>query len=268
MTSRAPQVRWDPRDYAASSASQAKWARELMGRIEWRGDERVLDVGCGDGRLTAELAQRVPQGGVTGIDASEEMIAHASETHPVEDYPNLRFLRMDAREIELTEQFDLVLSNAALHWVDDHPAFLHGAATALRGGGRLLVSCGGKGNADEVYAAVRAEMRAPAWRQYFRGLSKPYFFHAPSDYERWLPQAGFQATEIRLVAKDSVYEDAEGFEGWFRTTWLPYTQRVPEEQREAFVASVTRRYETIRPADADGRVHVRMVRLEIDAIRR
>ena len=267
MSSTLPQVRWDPRDYANSSAAQEKWARELISRIKWRGDERVLDVGCGDGRLTADLAKQAPDGQVVGIDASEDMIAHANETHTIQAHPNLRFIHMDARAIELAEQFDLVFSNAALHWVDDHPGFLRGAASVLRSGGRLMVSCGGKGNADDVYAAVRAEMRSPKWRQYFRGLKKPYFFNAPKDYEEWLPDAGFQTTNVRLVEKDSVYESTEGFEGWFRTTWLPYTQRVPDGQRDEFVRCVCRRYEAIRPADADGRVHVGMVRLEIDAIR-
>ena len=110
-------VQWDPRDYAVNSSSQALWAQELMERVDWRGDEVVLDVGCGDGRLTAELAARVPSGRVLGIDSSAEMVAHAQRTHPSVAYPNLRFARMDAAAIQLPREYDLVFSNAALHWV-------------------------------------------------------------------------------------------------------------------------------------------------------
>ena len=95
----------------------------------------------------------------------------------------------------------MLLSNATLHWVDDHPAFLSGAAGCLRPGGRLVISCGGSGNAQDVFTAVRATMRLARFRQCFRGMSTPYFFHRPEDYERWLPQQGFEPHSARLVEK-------------------------------------------------------------------
>jgi trans-aconitate methyltransferase len=98
-------------------------------------------------------------------------------------------------------------------------------------------------------------------------MEKPYFFHRPAEYEKWLPRAGFQSHGVRLSPKDAMYDGRAGFAAWLRTTWLPYTQRVPEELREEFLAAVTDRYVARHPPDADGRVHVRMVRLEIDAIR-
>ena len=163
--------------------------------------------------------------------------------------------------------FDIVFSNAALHWVDDHQAFLCGAAAVLRPGGRLVVSCGGKGNAHDVFLALRPEMRLKRWCKYFRKLEKPYFFHSPAEYEKWLPRSGFESRGVKLSPKDAVYDGRAGFAAWLRTTWLPYTQRVPEDLREDFIAAVTDRYVTRHPADAEGRVHVRMVRLEIDAVK-
>jgi trans-aconitate methyltransferase len=265
-------VTWDAAQYAANSAVQQSWARELIGRLSLRGEERILDVGCGDGKVTAEIARSVPRGFVTGTDVSAEMIAFARKKFPPARHPNLRFEVCDARQLSrklfsLPATVDLLFSNAALHWVDDHEQFLRAAATVLHSGGRLVVSCGGKGNAHDVFLALRPEMRLSRWREFFRRMPAPYFFHAPADYEKWLPQYGFQCREIGLAPKDATYPGPEGFATWLRTTWIPYVQRVPEARREEFIAAVTRRYVAKHPPDNENRVRVRMVRLEIDAIK-
>ena len=263
----SPTVKWNAADYAANSAAQQIWARELIAQLHLRGDEHILDVGCGDGKVTAELARAVPKGSVTGIDASPEMIRFARKTFSPGKHPNLEFQVMDARHIRLARRFDIVFSTSVLHWVDDHPAFLRGAAACLRPGGRLVVSCGGKGNAQDVFVALRPEMRLKPWCKFFRKLPKPYFFHSPAEYEKWLPRFGFQTHSVRLSPKDAVYPGRDRFAAWFRTTWLPYTQRVPEDLREEFTAGVLDRYIAKHPPDAEGCVRVRMVRLEIDAVK-
>lgn len=279
-------TKWNAADYAANSAVQQTWARELMAKLKLRGDEHVLDVGCGDGKVTAEIARALPRGSVTGADASPQMIEFAKKTFPAEAFPNLRFRVLDARKIKVGRQFDFVFSNAALHWVDDHQAILRGAASVLKPGGRLVVSCGGKGNAHDVFLALRPEMRLKRWREFFRRMPMPYFFYAPGDYEKWLPRFGFQINRLELAPKDAIYAGAEGFATWLRTTWIPYVQRVPEkvEQasslslsgkmpdpqknlREEFIAAVTARYLAKHPPDKSGQVHVRMVRLEMDAVK-
>jgi trans-aconitate 2-methyltransferase len=271
MSATSPKtVSWNAADYAANSSSQQAWARELMTKLQLRGDEHLLDVGCGDGKVTAELARAVPQGAVMGIDASQQMIDFAQKTFPRSQLPNLHFHVMDARKISasaISSAFDVVFSNAALHWVDDHQAFLRGASACLRSGGRLVVSCGGKGNAQDVFIALRGEMRLKRWKEFFRKLERPYFFYSPEDYQKWLPRFGFESRSVRLAEKDMAFENPGKFAGWFRTTWLPYTQRVPEPLREQFIAAVVDRYIANHPLDAAGRVHIRMVRLEIDAVK-
>ena len=261
-------MKWNAADYAANSAVQHGWARETMAKLELHGDETILDVGCGDGKITAELARAVPRGLVTGVDASAAMIAFAEKSFPPAKFGNLKFQLADAREIgsrAATGTFDLVFSNAALHWVDDHENFLRGAGTILKTGGRLVVSCGGKGNAHDVFLALRPEMRLARWWEFFRGMPLPYFFYAPVDYEKWLPKYGFKIVTLKLAPKAATYAGAEGLATWLRTTWLPFTQRVPETLREEFIAAVTARYLAKHPPDATGQVHVRMVRLEIGA---
>ena len=260
-------IAWNAADYAANSAVQQSWARELIAQFHLRGDEHILDVGCGDGKVTAELARAVPRGSVIGIDASAEMVGFARKTFSAAEISNLKFQITDARQISFKYKFDLVFSNAALHWVDDHEAILRGASSVLKTGGRLVVSCGGKGNAHEVFLALRPEMRLKRWCKFFRKMPLPYFFYAPSDYEKWLPKFGFKIQKLKLAPKDAAYDGAEGFATWLRTTWLPFVQRVPENLREEFIAAVTARYLAKHPPDKSGQVHVRMVRLEIEAVK-
>jgi trans-aconitate methyltransferase len=257
-------VVWSAADYASNSSVQQTWARELIAKLNLHGNERILDVGCGDGKVTAELARAVPHGSIVGVDASPQMIEFATRWFSA---PNLEFHVMDARKIQFVRKFDLVFSNAALHWVDDHQAFLRGAASVLRPGGHLVVSCGGKGNAHNVFLALRPEMRLKRWREFFRKMEVPYFFYSPEEYEKWLPRFGFETRSVKLAPKDATYEGPQGFAAWLRTTWMPYTQRVPEQIREEFISAVVDRYVAKHRVDANGFVHVRMIRLEIDATR-
>jgi trans-aconitate 2-methyltransferase len=260
-------AKWNAADYAANSVVQQIWARELIAKLNLRGDEHVLDVGCGDGKVTAEIARALPHGTATGVDASLQMINFAKKTFSRKKFKNLEFHVMDARQIKFACRFDFIFSNAALHWVNDHQAILRGAALVLKSGGRLAVSCGGKGNAQDVFVALRPEMRLKRWRGFFRRMQTPYFFYASGDYEKWLPKFGFEIKKVQLAPKDATYEGTKGFATWLRTTWIPYAQRVPENLREEFIAAVTARYVTRHPPDADGKIHVKMVRLEIDAIK-
>lgn len=257
--------KWDAAGYAAHSVVQHSWARELIAKLGLRGNEHILDVGCGDGKVTADLARAVPNGFTTGIDASAEMISFAKSAFPKDRIPNLDFRAMDAREIKFDREFDVVFSNAALHWVDDHQKFLAGAASVLNSGGRLVVSCGGKGNAQDVFVALLPELRSRRWREFFRKMPNPYFFYTPEEYRKWLVKAGFTSHTVRLAPKDAAYAGPNGFAAWLRTTWIPYVQRIPENLREEFIAAVTARYLTRHPPDAENNVHVKMVRLEIEA---
>lgn len=263
----AVSVTWNPDDYAKHSASQLAWARDLIERLRLRGDEAVLDVGCGDGKATAEVARAVPRGYVLGVDSSPESVTYARELYPARRFPNLEFRVMDARHLTSERQFDAIFSNATLHWVDDHPAFLAGCAGLLRRDGRLTISCGGAGNGTEVFAAAERLIGSPAWRSSFGGFRFPYYFYSTEHYQRWLPAAGLRPTRLELVERDMVHDGAAGMAGWVRTTWMPYTNRVPETRREAFVEEIVGAYLDEHPVDAAGRVHVRMIRLEVEAVK-
>jgi trans-aconitate 2-methyltransferase len=256
---------WDAHDYAAYSSAQQKWAGELIDKLRLRGDEAVLDIGCGDGRATARIAERLPDGSVLGVDRSASMIALAREQFPPGGHANLRFRQMDATSLELPRAFDVAFSTAALHWVDDHEAVLAGVRRSLRPGGRLLFQMGGRGNVVEALAVVDEVVARPRWRVFFADSSAPYHFYSPEDYEAWLPRAGFRVARAELLPKDMRHADRAAFLGWLRTTWFPYTDRVPAELRDAFLDEVAAAYAIAHPPDDEGVFHVQMVRLEVEA---
>jgi len=256
---------WDARDYAAHSAAQQEWARELIAKLRLRGDEAVLDIGCGDGRATALIAERLPKGSVLGVDKSASMITLAGEQFPPAGYPNLSFRRMDATLLELSRTFDVAFSTAALHWVDDHQAVLAGVHRCLRPGGRLLFQMGGGDNATEALVAVAKVIARPRWHDSFVGFALPCHFYGPEDYEAWLPRAGFSVARAELMVKDMRHAGRGAFVGWLRTTWFPYTDRLLADHRDDFLDDVAATYAAEHPPDADGVIHVRMVRLEVEA---
>jgi len=257
--------RWDAEDYRRFSSQQKKWGRELMDKLRLRGDEDILDLGCGDGMLAAELAERVPRGSVLGVDISPEMIRNARLTYPPHRYPNLSWEVADASRLPFKERFDVVFSNAVLHWIRDQSAVLVGISRALRPGGVMLAQMGGCGNAAEVACVLVSLMASEKWSSYFHNMDIPYLFHAPEDYVPLLEEAGLDPVRVELIHKDMVHEGKEGMAGWIRTTWLPFTQRVPQRLREDFITELVDGYLRDFPPDENGLVHVNAVRLEVEA---
>lgn len=256
---------WNPEDYARNSSGQERWARELIAQLSLKPDDCVLDIGCGDGRNSAFIAAAVPAGRVVGTDLSAEFIAYAQRQFPVTRNPNLEFHQCDMRMLDYDAEFTAVFSNAALHWVRDHRPVLAGISRALTQGGRCLLQMGGGNNAAEVVAAFEATAAAGRWSKCFAGFVSTYGFHQPGDYRRWLVEAGLTPIDVRLIEKDMVHADHAAFAGWLRTAWHPYTSPVPPEERDEFIAAVADRFLRQRPADPAGRVHVRMVRLQVRA---
>ncbi len=256
---------WDASEYRDSSSNQKRWAMELLRRLELEGAERLLDIGCGDGEITAEIARRVPRGSVLGVDSSRDMVELASRQYPADRYPNLAFLLKDARELDFAEEFDAVFSNACLHWVKDHQPVLDGIRRCLKPGGRVLLQMGGRGNAATVLAALELVLESPRWTDYFAGFSFPYAFYGPGEYRPWLESRGFSISRLELVPKEMAHRGGGDFVAWLRTTWLPYTERVPDGLREDFIRQIVAAHALVKPPYADGSIHFEMVRLEVDA---
>ena len=154
---------WNAQDYAKNSQNQFQWAQELIPKLKLQGNEALLDIGCGDGKITAELARCLPKGRAVGVDSSEKMIKLAQTTFQTKDYPNLTFQVMDARKLTFQEEFDMVFSNAALHWIVDQKAVLAWCAKKPKAGRQAAVSDGGKGNAKDILNIITS------WRKWSPG---------------------------------------------------------------------------------------------------
>jgi trans-aconitate methyltransferase len=256
---------WDAADYEKHSCPQQQWARDVIRTLKLTGDERILDIGCGDGKVTAELAALVPEGSVLGIDSSESMVEFAHQRFAPGHFPNLQFRWSDATRLGYRREFDLVVSFASLHWVNDHLAVLSGIKRGLTAGGRAVLQFGGKGNAALISDVANEIATHRRWKGYFVGFTYPWFFYSVEEYSGFLKHVGLCAKRVQLIPKDMVHDGKEGLMGWLRTVFLPYTGRLPEALREDFVREMARSYLERHPPDENGGVHVQMVRLEVEA---
>src|SRR4051794_41273640 len=189
---------WDGAAYDRLSTPMEEMGREVMDRLELRGDETVLDAGCGSGRLTERLIERVPRGRVIGVDVSASMIdAARTRLGPGADVRVADLVGLDLGG----ETVDVVFSTATFHWIADHEALFASLRAALGPGGRLVAQCGGAGNIAAVHAAARQAGDDPPFRAHFDGWRGPWNFATPADTERRLRAAGFADARCRLAER-------------------------------------------------------------------
>jgi trans-aconitate 2-methyltransferase len=222
---------WDAGTYDRVSTPQVAWAEQVLGRLELAGDETVVDAGCGSGRVTAMLLERLPRGRVIAVDGSPSMVEAAREALP----ERVELMVCDLVDLELDEPVDAVFSNAVFHWIPDHDGLFGRLHAVLRPGGRLVAQCGGEGNV----AAFRSAMEEVGQRDpYAEHVAKwaPWNFAAPEETEERLRQAGF--VEARCWRTDSRVEpdDAAGFTS---TVCLgAHLDRLPERLHAAYTEDV------------------------------
>jgi trans-aconitate 2-methyltransferase len=185
---------WDANSYERVGDPVRAFGRALLERLELRGDETVLDAGCGSGGITRELIERVPDGSVIGVDASPSMIEQARAA--LGDAATWRV--GDLLELELERPVDVVFSSATFHWIPDHDRLFARLFTALRPGGRLLAQCGGRGNIAAVEAAVEIVRREPRFAEHLDGWHGPWNFAGPEETVSRLGRAGFADAEAGL----------------------------------------------------------------------
>jgi len=259
-------VTWDPDDYGRNASAQTAWAAGLFPLLSLSGDEAVLDLGSGDGRMTAAFADLVPGGYVVGLDASGSMAAYARREFG-RSRKNIEFVLGDMQAIPFRDRFDRIYSNAALHWARDLAAVCRGLAHALRRGGRAVVQCGGEGNAAPLIAVLDDLIRSPPWVQYFPDTAFRYTFTDDATFRAYLVAAGLVPVEVRLIPMTMTMAGRDGLAGWIRTTWLRYTGSVPEGRREAFVEALVDGYLARHPPGPAGTIELPMIRLQAVAER-
>lgn len=222
---------FDGDKYEKASSHQKEWGSQLIRELDLKGDERILDMGCGDGALTAQLALRVPQGFVIGLDASAGMI-HTAAKH---EAGNLRFVQGDINALNYANEFDAIVSNATLHWITDHASMLQRAYRALRDDGVIRFSFAGDGNCSCFLRVVRETLSSPAYRSSFDDFTWPWFMPTRQEYERLVRQSRFADVRVWLENADCLFPDAETMTRWIdQPSLVPFLAHLGQAARQPF----------------------------------
>lgn len=244
---------WDAATYHRVSTPQAEWAASVLDRLQLTGDETVLDAGCGSGRVTKVLEERLPRGKVIAVDASPSMVEKARDALG----PNAEVFVSDLVNLDLHEVVDAVFSNAVFHWIPDHETLFRRLFAALRPGGQLVVQCGGAGNIERFHGVLFEVAEEEPFAQYIGGWEGPWNFATPAETGARLAAAGFVEAQCWLEDRPVEPEEPEEF---IRTVCLGHhLERLPEELRPLLVERMMERVP--KPVELD------YVRLNIDAWR-
>lgn len=223
---------WDADTYDAVSDPQFNWGMEVLERLELRGDEVAVDAGCGSGRVTEQLVERLPQGRVIAVDGSAAMVEKAKER--LGDRAD--YLVADLVGLEVGEPVDLVFSTATLHWIPDHEALFARLLAALKPGGRLVAQCGGKGNVATHTQTIAAVAADPDYARHLTRAKGLWNFAGPEETEARLREAGF--TDVRCWLEPKPVQPAQPLEFISTVTLGPILDQLPEEKRRPFAEAV------------------------------
>jgi trans-aconitate 2-methyltransferase len=227
---------WDAATYHRVSGPHVEWAAALLDRLDPRGDETVLDAGCGSGRVTAMLLERLPRGRVVAVDQAPSMVEHACQALPRD---RATVLQADLTSLVLNSPVDAIFSNAVFHWVPDHDRLFERLHAALRPGGRLVAQCGGEGNVARFHRAAREAASEEPFAPWLAGWQGPWNFAGPEETAERLERAGFEEVETWLEPYPVVPDDPANY---LRTVCLGYhLEQLPEELRDGYVEAVLER---------------------------
>ncbi|SRR5579883_2204006 len=232
------QFTWVAEDYYQNSQFQFDHAEAALSKYHFSGNEHVLDVGCGDGKITAIISTLVPNGKVIGIDSSQQMIDFAREEFG-NKYKNLFFSVCRAENISFENSFDLIVSFACLHWVEDQLAFLLGAKRALKTNGKIIITLYPKHPA--IWESIEETTLHPSWSRYFEGYSNPHISYNLELYRSLVKQSGLTIISLEEqipIANFPTRKDAEAF----LRSWLPHADQIHPHLRDKFISDIISRF--------------------------
>jgi trans-aconitate 2-methyltransferase len=233
---------WDANAYSERNALQKWLADRHLAQLELDGTERVLDVGCGDGKVTAEIARRLTSGSVLGIDPSSRMIAFAQAHFARLEYPNLVFAVGDATALTYRSEFDLIVSFNALHWVRDQATALRGIRDALRPTGRAFLEFVPEGPRKSIEDVMEETCRAERWARYFAAHTAPYVHLTREQFSELASANGLRVERLERELKTWHFRNRQAFADWAAVGCVGWTKNIPEPERPAFIEDVLDRY--------------------------
>jgi len=245
-----PSREWNSSVYHRLSGPQVSWGKKVFSRPRLRGDESVLDAGCGTGRLTAELLEALPRGRVVGIDLSQNMLRSAREHLSTRSGPRVSLAVADLLQLPFVRVFDGIVSTAAFHWVLDHDRLFASLRGALRPGGWLESQCGGGPNLFALRQRVDALAATPRFASFFAGFHEPWFFQNAEEAAATLRRAGFVNVHTSIEPALTVLDDAQQYKEFVRAIILwQHLALIPTgELREEFMENLVKQAAADDPA--------------------
>jgi trans-aconitate 2-methyltransferase len=236
---------WDAAGYSRIAGLQAAMADEALGLLKLRGTERVLDLGCGSGKVTAQIASRLGRGSILGVDSSAEMIVFAEKTFPASTFPNLRFQPADIRQLDFRDEFDLVVSFNALHWIPDQENALRSIRSAMKAGAAAQLRLVPKGERKSLEDVIEGTRQSPRWSQYFKEFGDPYLHLTPEEYAALAERNGLRVLRLRTEDKAWDFKSRPEFLAFGKVTFIVWTEFIPEDERKDFCVDVLDRYQQV-----------------------
>ncbi len=233
---------WNARGYQSVSHLQEAIATEQLARIALGERDRVLDIGCGNGKITAAIAARIPEGSVLGIDASQNMIRFAQAHYPA---PNLDFQVEDARTLPFHHEFNRIVSFNAIHWIPDQGAVLRSIRTALTSDGQALLRFVPAGPRQCIEDVIEAVCQLPPWAQYFSHRHRPYCHPSLEAYQTLAEQNGLEVLHLHREDKAWDFGSRQGFVEYCQVTLAEWTRFLPEQEWSPFITAVLDRYQAV-----------------------
>lgn len=222
---------FDGEKYKIASTPQKEWGKSLISNISLQGNERILDLGCGDGYVTEQLALLVPSGKVLGIDASVGMIKTAKKIRR----DNLEFIPMDINELCFSDEFDIIFSNAALHWVKDHKQLLRNSHAALKAGGILLWDFGSDGNCSNFLTVIQNKIIEDKYIEFFKDFEMPWFMPSKKHYTELITNIGYSHFTITEVNRDRYFPTSDAMIKWIdQPCIVPFMECIPDPLKSTF----------------------------------
>lgn len=218
---------WDAHVYDTSLKFVSDYGKEVVALLNAKPGETILDIGCGTGDLSAEIAAVGTK--VIGLDNAEEMLQRAAKK-----YPQITFLKADAQDFKLDEPVDAVFSNAALHWIPNQESVLENIYRSLKTPGRLVVELGGKGNVQKIIDSIQASIIEAGYQTV--QLGDIFYFPSIGEYASLLEKVGFEVETCHLFERPTLIMDgAEGFQNWINVLGIRLFQNVPLLKRQEVI---------------------------------
>lgn len=222
---------FDGKKYRQASTHQKEWGNKIIAGLKLKGNERILDLGCGDGILTQQLSQLVPDGFVLGIDSSKGMIETAKEQESV----NVSFRLLSINDINFKNEFDLIFSNATLHWIIDHRNLLNRTYNALRKQGIIRFNFAGDGNCSTFFSVIKQVMEHSEYKDYFRAFEWPWYMPRLVDYKLLVESFDFVETNVWGENTDRYFQTKDEMIKWIdQPSLVPFIKLVDESKRYQF----------------------------------